>query len=457
MELSLTDNRFPRTLQAPTPFGTTFPSQRGDGPDFEDLEEDNDSVQDSHSAAANTSASLHLYLEDSSSDEDEGCTYLHVKIVESIVSNLILDNDAVNVAAIDHRRPVSPIAGTSSMVVPITSTPIRPSISTKIPSTSWEDLSKLTLDAEPSRTRQAKRPRNHGQYQPQPQALPPPPSFAIPSTSNGSSSQINQGRRSSRLTSTATQASIQIPRFENNYQGRKVHCWFNSSMTVIIFLVKLINMNFGDELMEVDDTAVNLPFEEYFRRWLSLTSSIVVNPIMAILAFSRQFHYEDQSITLEMQDVGQVFQSFLSNPVSGYPGSVHFGFMQPEMIQIQSFAPCPNCGCKRPNTHQDPFAVATVRVPLSLRPDNRDMKKIIEDYFNGVFDRRDGPPAVVSCLPPCQNNQLNVTTKFVISDPKEAIIIYLGNFLLKVKVLNSFKVVSFRKGTIWTPCKEQGY
>ena len=222
---------------------------------------------------------------------------------------------------------------------------------------------------------------------------------------------------------------IEIPRFENAYNGRKVHCWLNASMTSIIFLVKLINMAFGNESMDVDgNEGTDVSFEDYVKGWLSLTRSIVVSPTMAILAFSRQFHYQDQGIISEMQDVGQVFQSFLGNPVHGTTGSVHFSFMQPELIEIQSYTACSNCGQRRPNQHQAPFCVATVRIPLSLRADRRDMKKIIEDYFNGVLDRRDGPLPTVRCNQPCQNDQVRVTTKFIISDPKEAIIFYLGNF-----------------------------
>ena len=78
LELSLTDNRFPRPLQAPTPFSSTLPSWRGDGPDFEDFEGDSDSEsshEDPPTAVGNSSGgSLHLFLEDDSSDEDEGGT-----------------------------------------------------------------------------------------------------------------------------------------------------------------------------------------------------------------------------------------------------------------------------------------------------------------------------------------------------------------------------------------------
>ena len=250
------------------------------------------------------------------------------------------------------------------------------------------------------------------------------------------------------------QAEIPLPRFENSHHGRKVHCWFNGCITAILFLIKLIlpELAYGNEPMEVEDPT----FEDFVRRWVALNGTVVVSPLLALKAFSRQYHHRDQTIVAEMQDVGLVFQSFLRDDVSGRPGSVHFEFMQPVLIEVHSYSICPRCGFKRASTHQAPFVVDTVRVPLSVRPDRRNMKEIIEDYFNGVIDRREGPPIMGICTglvdqQPCGYDQIEMTTKFVIQDPKDAIIIYLGIILILEKSLTFlFGTTICRKGSVWS-------
>ena len=87
-------------------------------------------------------------------------------------------------------------------VGPSTSTPItiRPNFATQVHSTSWEDLSNLTLEPADltASVRPAKRSRTRGQYQ--------PAGASQPSTSVESGNQVNQGRRAT--TSATIQGGI---------------------------------------------------------------------------------------------------------------------------------------------------------------------------------------------------------------------------------------------------------
>ena len=135
---------------------------------------------------------------------------------------------------------------------------------------------------------------------------------------------------------------ISMVRFMNN---TGLICWWNSSMTAILWLMKELGHKYID--LEDDEEDEPMTWFGHFIKWYQQCVSgtqAIVDPFPAINYFLEEYMGSSMEILQQQQYIELTLEALLGNPLDGNPGCPYFKFMQHSWTEETEPPLCTKCG-----------------------------------------------------------------------------------------------------------------